>query len=201
VYGHLRLKWRAQPADAEDLTQEFFARAMDRGFFDGYDPDRGRFRTFLRACLDRFAANSRRDKGRLKRGGGVILVSLDFAGLEGELARAEAGDPDEWFDREWLRSLFRDAIDELRACSLGTTREIRFRAFERHDLLPAGDEERPSYRELAEQLGVPVTQVTNHLAWARRELRRLLLERLAAVSGSDGELRAEASELLGRVGG
>jgi RNA polymerase sigma factor (sigma-70 family) len=200
VYGHLRLKWRAQPADAEDLTQEFFARAMDRGFFDGYDPDRGRFRTFLRACLDRFAANARRDQGRLKRGGGAIVVSLDFAGLEGELARVGAEDPDEWFDGEWLRSLFRDAIDELRAGSLGTAREIRFRVFERHDLLPAGDEERPSYRELSGQLGVPVTQVTNHLAWARRELRRLLLERLAAVSGSDGELRAEAAELLGRVG-
>ncbi|HXI20668.1 MAG TPA: sigma factor, partial [Gemmatimonadales bacterium] len=91
VYSHLRMKWRAQPADAEDLAQEFFARAMARGFFDRYDPARARFRTFLRACLDRFAANARRDERRVKRGGGTIALPLDFAGAERALAGAATG--------------------------------------------------------------------------------------------------------------
>lgn len=202
VYGRLRLKWRAQPADAEDLAQEFFTRAMERGFFDGYQPARARFRTFLRTCLDRFAANVRREERRLKRGGGATHLSLDFAGAERALGAAAGtdpvADPDEWFEREWVRGIFSDAVEALRAASLGTPREIRFRVFERHDLLPQDDESRPTYRALAEALGLPVSQITNHLAWGRRELRRLVLERLEVLSGSDAEVRAEAAVLLGR---
>ncbi len=201
VYTHLRLKWRAPAADAEDLTQEFFARAMDRGFFDSFDPARARFRTFLRLCLDRFAANARRDERRLKRGGGVSVVPLDAALVERELARSDAhgrdADPDAWFDREWVRALFADAVQELRCQCSGTAREIRFQVFERHDLYEGPESERPSYRELATSLGLAVTQITNHLAWSRRELRHLVLERLRVVSGSDAEFRDEARELFG----
>ncbi len=201
VYTRLRLKWQAQPADAEDLTQEFFARAMDRGFFDAFDPARARFRTFLRLCLDRFVANVRRDERRLKRGGGISVVPLDVALVERELAHSDAdardGDPDTWFDREWVRALFADAVQELRAQCTGTAREIRFQVFERHDLHAGPESDRPSYRELASSLGLPVTQITNHLAWSRRELRGLVLERLRLVSGSDAEFRDEARELFG----
>jgi RNA polymerase sigma factor (sigma-70 family) len=200
VYARFRIKWRAQPADAEDLTQDFFARAMDRGFFDSYDPERARFRTFLRTCLDRFAANALRDQHRLKRGGASANV-LDLSQAERELALSNAGDleadADDWFDREWVRSLFAAAVAELRAASRGTPKEIRFRVFERHDLEPVSDEERPSYRDLAAEFDLPVTQVTNHLAWARRELRRLVLERVRLLSGSDAEFRAEAESLFG----
>jgi RNA polymerase sigma factor (sigma-70 family) len=204
VYTRLRLKWRAQPADAEDLTQEFFARAMDRGFFDGFDPARARFRTFLRLCLDRFAANAGRDGRRLKRGGGVSMVPLDIALVERELAHGDAAageaDQDSWFDREWVRALFADAVRELRAQCSGTAREIRLQVFERHDLHAGPESERPSYRELAAAFGLSVTQITNHLAWSRRELRRLVLERLRVVSGSDAEFRDEAAELFGASG-
>lgn len=201
VYGRCRLKWRVQPADAEDLTQEFFARALERSFFDAYDPSRARFRTFIRTCLDRFVANATRDGRRLKRGGGITLESLGFADAERALAddslRSAETDPDGWFDREWVRGLFDDAVEELRAETAGTLREIRFRVLERHDLLPVGRADRPSYRALAEELDLTVTQVTNHLAWARRELRRLIIERLRVLSGSDAELREEAESLFG----
>src|SRR6202008_5016749 len=56
VYKYLRLRWHASPQDAEDLAQGFFAAAFEKGFFDRYDPQRARFRTFLRACLDGFAS-------------------------------------------------------------------------------------------------------------------------------------------------
>jgi RNA polymerase sigma factor (sigma-70 family) len=208
VYTRLRLKWRAAPDDAEDLTQEFFARAMERGFFDAFDPARARFRTFLRLCLDRFAANAHRDQRRLKRGGGVNLVPLDVSLVERELlasgadaADADAdADPDYWFDRDWIRALFGDAVQQLRAECSGGPRAIRFEIFERHDLYTGPETDRPSYRELATFYGVPVTQVTNHLAWSRRELRRLVLERLRIVSGSEAEVRDEARELFGKGG-
>jgi RNA polymerase sigma factor (sigma-70 family) len=201
VYARLRIKWRAQPADAEDLTQEFFARAMERGFFDSYDPAKARFRTFLRTCLDRFAANALRGERRLKRGGGGTILPLDAAGTEAELAASggigSEADADEWFDREWVRSLFAAAVAALRASSAGTPRAVRYQIFERYDLEPAGDQDRPTYRELANEFGLPVTQVTNHLAWARRALRRLVLEQVRMLSGSDAEFRDEAESLFG----
>jgi RNA polymerase sigma factor (sigma-70 family) len=201
VYAHLRKRWQLEPADAEDLTQEFFARSLGSGFLEGYDPARARFRTYVRACLDRFVANARRDERRLKRGGGVSLVPLDFLQVECELAAGGGdgrdGDPDAWFEREWIRGLFTDAVADLRAACRDTPRQIRFAVFERYDLVPGSDADRPSYRELGETLSLPVTQVTNHLAWARRELRRIVLERLRFLTATDAEFRAEAEDLFG----
>jgi RNA polymerase sigma-70 factor (ECF subfamily) len=203
AYVRFRLKWCAQPADAEDLTQEFFARAVPGGFFDAYDPSRGRFRTYLRSCLDHFAANARRDERRLKRGGAVTLLPLDFADSERELGRSGGllsdADPDDWFDREWIRSLLAEAVESLRRSTAGTPKEIRFRVFARHDVEPALETERPSYRALAEEFSLPTTHVTNHLAWARRELRRLVLERIRSLVGSDAEYRAEVQAVFGRA--
>src|SRR5262245_55447296 len=85
AYLHLRLKWDTGREEAEDLTQEFFARAMEQGFFEKYDPSRARFRTFLRGSLDHLVANARRDERRLKRGGGAAHLPLDFAGAEVDL--------------------------------------------------------------------------------------------------------------------
>jgi RNA polymerase sigma factor (sigma-70 family) len=198
AYGRLRLKWRMQPADAEDRVQEFFAGLLDGEVFAGYEPGRSRFRTYLRACLDRFAAKAHRDEHRLKRGGGASHLPLDFAGAERELGAAgSTGDPDAWFDREWVRALLSHAVDELRETTRGSAREIRFRVLECYDLHPPDGDARPGYREIAERLDIPLTQVTNHLAWSRRELRRLVLARLAEVTGSDAELREEAEELFG----
>jgi RNA polymerase sigma factor (sigma-70 family) len=200
AYLHLRLKWRLEREDAEDLTQEFFARAMAQGFFEKYDPARARFRTFLRSCLDHLTANTRRDERRLKRGGGAAHLPLDFAGAEQDLALAgppAADDPDALFHREWVRSLFTLAVESLRAECEASGRSVRYQVFARSDLDPVEGRPRPSYRELAEEFELPVTQVTNHLAWARREFRRVVLERLRELSGSEEEYRIEARELFG----
>jgi RNA polymerase sigma factor (sigma-70 family) len=200
AYFHLRHKWQIEREEAEDLTQEFFARAMTQGFFERFDPGRARFRTFLRGCLDHLAANIRRDERRLKRGGGAAHLSLDFAHAEQEwslLGEAGLEDPEATFHREWVRSLFTLAVEALRREAVGSGREVRFRLFARCDLDPVEGRPRPSYRELAEEFGLPVTQVTNHLAWARREFRRVVLERLRELSGSEAEYRAEARDLFG----
>ena len=201
VYAHLRRKWRLQPADAEDLTQDFFAQAVTGDFLRGYDRTQARFRTYMRACLDRFIANAQRDGRRLKRGGGATVLPLDFAVIERELAASDGSSSDDgadaWFDREWIRGLFTAAVSDLRTACQGTPREVRFAVFERYDLAPAREADRPGYRAVADELGLPVTQVTNHLAWARRELRRLVLERLRSLTASDAEFREEAEELLG----
>jgi len=201
VYARYRLKWRLAAEDAEDLVQEFFAGAMSGDFFERYDPARARFRTYFRVCADRFAANARRDGQRRKRGGGAVQLPWDVDQLERELAGApdyqSDAEADAAFDHEWVRALFAEAIERLRAATVGTSREIRFILLRRYDLEPEREAERPGYRALAETYGLPVTQVTNHLAWARRELRRLLLERVQALCASDTEFREEAARVLG----
>jgi RNA polymerase sigma factor (sigma-70 family) len=200
VYKYSRLKWQLSREDAEDLTQSFFAQALDRNFFARYDPARARFRTFLRVCLDRFAANERQAVHRLKRGGGARLVSLDFEGAERELQlgeRSRDGGVEEYFRQEWIRSLLALAVDALRDRLEMTGKHTHFRLFERYDLHGAEAPDRPTYADLAAEFGLPPTQVTNFLAAARREFRGVVLERLRALTGSEEEFRLEVRELLG----
>lgn len=201
VYAFIRLRWNASPDDAADLAQAFFTHALERDFFDDYDPAKARFRTYLRVCLQRFLSNAHKAQTRQKRGGDVRNVPLDVAGAEAEVAHAAADaaalDEDAFFRREAVRSLFRIAVDDLRTLCETTGRAVRFALFERYDLEDPGAGERPTYAALAAEHGLPVTQVTNHLAWARRELRRIVLERLREVSGTEAEFREEARALLG----
>lgn len=199
VYKYLRRKWRADAAEAEDLTQGFFARAFEKRYFDRFDPARARFRTFLRTCLDGYVANERQSALRLKRGGGALVVSLDVEGAERELARdprAEGDDFEAWFHHEWVRALFTRAVSALERRTREDGRRLAFAVFRRYDL-EGDDGARPTYEALGRELGLPVTQVTNHLAAMRRELRREVLEALRALTASDEEFRAEARDLLG----
>jgi RNA polymerase sigma factor (sigma-70 family) len=199
VYKYLRWRWSADRAEAEDLTQGFFARAYEKRFFDRFDPARGRFRTFLRACLDGFAANERQAASRLKRGGGAALLSLDVEGAERELAgaaRHSGDDVEAWFHREWVRTLFAHALAALEARCREKGRLAAFEVFRRYDV-DADEDARPTYDALARELGLPVTQVTNHLAAMRRELRREVLDALRALTASEEEFQAEARDLLG----
>lgn len=191
VYKYLRVQHRAAGDEAQDLTQSFFALALEKGTFERYDPGKARFRTFLRLVLDGFVANERKAARREKRGGGATALSLDFAGAEAELARSPSQDltPEEYFHREWVRGLFARAVERLR----DQASPRRFLLFERYDL----EEDRPTYSELAGELGITTVQVTNELAAARRDFRRLVLDELRALTGSEAELRAEARAILG----
>lgn len=199
VFKYVRLKWHAPPEDAADLTQGFFLRAFEKDFFAGFDPSRARFRTYLRTCLDGFVANSRKAEARLKRGGGVTLIPIDFSEAERELA-FQAGnlvdDFDAYFHREWLRSLFAVASDQLRAACEARGYAVRFAVFEHYDLAP-GERDRPTYGELACRLGVSSSEVTNELAAARREFRRLVLGALREQCATDEEFEAESRALTG----
>lgn len=199
LYKYLRVHHGADPEEARDLAQGFFAFALEKAAFDRYDPARARFRTFLRLLVDGFVANERKAARRLKRGGGAELLSLDAeaaAAAEAEIAlAAPEPNPEEYLRREWVRALFARAVERLRVQCDAAGRPERFALFERYDLEPGA--ERPTYARLAEELGVPATQVTNDLFAARRDFRRLVLEALREVTGSDAEFRAEARDVLG----
>lgn len=199
VYKYVRIKWRASNEEAKDHTQEFFTRALEKEFFRRYDPARAGFRTYLRTCLDAFLANEHKAAGRLKRGGGTKLLPLDFEDAEGELREQQLagdGDPEETFHQEWVRSLFGLTVDALRRRCKARGKEVHFELFRCYDLEPPA-QGRPTYAELARRHDLPVTQVTNFLAAVRRDFRRLLLDKLKEITGSDEEYRQEARALLG----
>lgn len=200
VFGYLRRKWRADEARAEDLAQGFFALALEKEWLARFDPAKGRFRTFLLSCLDAYAANDLRAAHRQKRGGEVDLLPLEGKGPHGDVREIAVADPRDLeadFHREWTRSLFGLAVEALRTRCRGTSREVAFTLFERYDLQGADDPDRPSYARLAQETGLPVTQVTNHLHWARREFRAAVLLTLREITASEAEFRAEARALLG----
>ena len=192
VLAALRHRWNLDGPDAEDAAQEFFARLMEKRWLDRYDPARGRFRTFLRVCLDRFASNFLASAQRLKRGGGFDAVDLDAVQIP---AASEAADHQ--FRQEWVRTIFAMAIEGLREDAATAGKAIAAVLFEEYDVIDHPDDLRPTYRTLSERHGIPETQVTNHLSWARRSFRMHVLGSLRALAGSDAEFRDDARELLG----
>ena len=139
---------------------------------------------------------------RQKRGGNILNVALDFAAAEEELG-ATTIDPakivspeslEEFFEKEWVRSLFALAVEDLRQLCEQRERTRTFRLFEAYDL--EGDE-KSSYDQLSKDYGISVPDVTNALAWARREFRRIALDRLRELCGSEEEFHREARAAFG----
>ena len=204
VYMHVRLKWRRNADEARDLTQGFFARALEKRAFVGYEPGRGRFRTYLRGSLDNYVVDLAREESRQKRGGDTLHLNVDFAVLEEELGSssalsgaADATDIEACFDREWKRSLFAAAVQALeRACS-EQGKQTYFEVFRRYVLDPEMSGVGVSYADVAKACGIAVSDVTNYLSWTKRELRARVLDELRAITTSDEELRDEARAVLG----
>jgi DNA-directed RNA polymerase specialized sigma24 family protein len=199
----VRLFWRRDPEAARDLTQSFFLSALEKNTFAAFDPSRARFRTYLRLCLDGFLSNQEKAARRLKRGGGAVSVPMDFDGIEAELHAVyggDAADVERTFDRAWAKALFELAIVAFEKDCLEKNRVRVWRAFQRYDLADP-PESRPSYGELARELGVPATTITNDLATGRRELRRILLGKLRELTASEDEFLEEARFLFGGVAG
>jgi DNA-directed RNA polymerase specialized sigma24 family protein len=196
VYKYVRLKWHISREDGADFTQEFFAHLLEKKFLDAYDSRKGRLRTFLRTCVDRLFMNQMRDSTRRKRGGGIPHVSLDFEEAERELAAIPSSEsPETRFDKEWVRSLFALGLQRLKAGCESRGKMMHFELFELYDLQDA--DPKPSYEELARKFGLAATDVTNYLAFARREFRRCVLDQLREMTTSDQEFHLEAQVLLG----
>jgi RNA polymerase sigma factor (sigma-70 family) len=180
VYKYVRLKWQASNEDAKDLTQGFFANAFEKNHFASYDAARASFQTFLRTCLDRFVANEHKAGQRLKRGGDMDHYQLDFAAAENELAAPASTStltPEEYFHREWMREMFTTAVAAFRERCVESGRPVHFQLFERYDL----NDDNISYASLAEEFGLDVSTVNNYLAAARRDFRRIVLEKFRDV--------------------
>ena len=206
IYKYVRIRWNKSNEDAKDLTQDFFAKLFEKEYLEDFDPSKARLRTFLRICADRFVANEAKAATRLKRGGGAAHVALDFDAAENELRRADpllqlAASPesmDDFLEKEFIRSLFGIAVEKLRDECASRGKQIHFRLFETYDL-EDDNLQKASYAELAKRFQIAPTDVTNYLAFARREFRRIALDSLREMTASEDEFRREARALLGVV--
>jgi RNA polymerase sigma factor (sigma-70 family) len=199
IYKHLRLRWELGVDDAQDLTQEFFLRLIEKDILAGYDAGKGRLRTYLRTCADRLFLNQSRDARRIKRGGEAALLNLDFETAERELTQASSSEADgveQRFEREWLRSLFALAIERVQQQYRVARKLVPLALFERYDLAEH-EGSRPTYSEMAEEFQVSVSDVTNYLAAARRDFRQCVLDQLRDMTATEEEFRAEARVLFG----
>jgi RNA polymerase sigma factor (sigma-70 family) len=200
VYKYIRLRWDKDNEQAKDLTQDFFFRLLEKDPLAKYDPQRARLRTFLRVCVDHLIANEEKAARRLKRGGEVQFLSLDFESAEGELQHVEIPSMDsmeDFFEREWVRSVFSLALERLRQECEQRGKQMHFRLLEFYDIEEAGKE--LTYQQAGERFELKTSEVTNYLAYARREFRRITLEQLREMTGSEEEYRKEARTLLGIV--
>jgi RNA polymerase sigma factor (sigma-70 family) len=203
IYKYIRLRWNRHPEDAQDLTQGFFAQFLERDLLARFDPQKSRLRTYLRLCVDSFVANEAKAASRQKRGGNAQHLALGVDSAEEELRGmvidpATIRDPEsmeEFFEKEWIRALFSAALDDLRQLCQARDQPRAFLIFEAYDL---DSHAQVSYEMLSQAHGISVTAVTNALSFARREFRRLVLERLKQICASDDEFNREARSLFGR---
>ena len=162
VYHFLRLSFRKSNEEAKDLAQAFFLWLLERELLLKWDPSRSTFRTYLKGLLRNFAGNEHQAMGRLKRGGGARMLSLDALAAEAE----SETDPERAFDRQWKRDVVERAVERVRSSCQARGRIVPFLVFQLHDLDGAG-----GYAEVAARLGLKEGDVRNHLHEIRRAVR------------------------------
>jgi RNA polymerase sigma-70 factor (ECF subfamily) len=197
VYAFTR-RQGASAHEAEDLTQEFFARLLEKDYLEGVAPEKGRFRSFLLVCLRRFLANERDRARAAKRGGGRRPLSIDLADAEGRY-RLEPGHqltPERIFDRRWALALLEQVLNtlerELEASGKG-------RLFDRLKVYLAAQRSAPPYAEAAQELGMTEGAVKVAVHRLRQRYRRLLRAEVARTVGDADDVDEEIRRLLEAV--
>lgn len=193
VYCYIRRTWNKSEDEARDLTQDFFVRMIETDFLKDVSPDRGRFRTYVKACLRHFLLDDHKYGRALKRGGGVKHFSLD--GVDAPVEPAAESSPDEAFDSEWIHALLRAALPELEAALTQAGREACWKLFRALDLDAPADR-RPSYAELARTFSLPEQAVKSQVDYARKTLRKIILGKIRQYSLTDEDARQELMELF-----
>jgi len=191
VYFYIRTSWAKSNEDAKDLTQAFFLSLVENNVLRDYVPARASFRTFLKLLLSHFLQNQDKALHRLKRGGGIHLVELDgdLASWGEILVDSAAPDPEKAFDIAWKESLVTRGVDRVRKRILSSAQPIRFLVYEAYELSPAPGH--PTYATVAAKLGIKESDVINHLAAAREEIRKEIRAELAGMTSSRQELEEE----------
>jgi RNA polymerase sigma-70 factor (ECF subfamily) len=199
LYAYVRRQGRS-PEDAQDLTQEFFARLLERKYLQLADPGRGRFRTFLLASLKHFLINEWKEANRQKRGGGWRVISLDTTATETRF-RAEPPDhrtPDKAFERRWALLVLGRVLDQLQA---EWTANERSPIFEELKPFLTGEDSGSTYAEIATRLGLSEGNLKVTIHRLRIRYRELLRREVAMTVEGPGAVDEEIRDLMAALSG
>jgi RNA polymerase sigma-70 factor (ECF subfamily) len=181
--------------DAQDLTQEFFVRLIEKNDLAAADRRRGRFRSFLLAAVQHFLSN-RRDLARAKkRGGDRRFLSLDLDAGERRLAREPAHEttPEKLFERRWALTLLENVLGRLRDEFTAAGKQT---LFARLKGTLAGEKAASNYADLAAEFDMTEGAIKVAVYRLRRRYRELLRDEIAQTVADPAEIDAEIRELF-----
>ncbi len=198
LYAYLR-RYGCDPHEAEDLTQGFLARMLDKDDFRLADPVRGKFRSFLMVSLRHFTTNERKHAKRLKRGGTVAHVPIDVKDAERHYAQEAMDDltPEKLFERSWALNVLEQAMDRLQEEWRSSEKKTQFDAFKAY-LTPG--KESTTYRETAQSLDMTEGAVKVAVHRLRRAYRAQLRAVVAETVSSEAGIEEEIRDLLSAFG-
>ena len=189
-------RWRGhEPHDAEDLTQEFFLRLLEKRYLDSVQQERGRFRTFLLVAFKRFLANEWDRQKAHKRGGGSAPVPIDTA-LAERLYHSDclpALPAERLYERRWAMALIERAMARLRGEFESSGKGSDFELLK--GFLAAGKAESPP-AEVAEKLGCTEGALRVEVHRLRKNFRRIFREEVSHTVAAEEDVDEEVRHLL-----
>jgi RNA polymerase sigma-70 factor (ECF subfamily) len=194
LYSYLRRRGHSAE-DAQDLTQGFFARLLEKHALQVVDPERGRFRSFLLASLDHYVSNERdRDRAQ-KRGSGTPPISLDVAVAEDRYVR-EPSDPltpELIFNRNWALAVLDRVLQRLRT---ELQDEGKGQLFESVKGYLTGADAPGSYQQVGSAIGMSEGALKVAVHRLRRRYRALLYDEIAQTVATPEEVELELRHLI-----
>jgi len=187
------------PADAEDLTQGFFAKLLQKDYLRSAARNKGRFRTFLLTALQRFMANEWDRQHAQKRGGFAPTISIDAEIAEERFASETANTlpPDRLFDRHWALALLEQTMTLLREEYVASGRAA---LFEHLQSCLTQDEGSLAYTEIATRLNSTEAAVKMAMSRLRARYRDVLRAQIAQTVTSEAEVEDEVQHLFSAFG-
>jgi RNA polymerase sigma factor (sigma-70 family) len=198
LYAFVRRQGR-NPHDAQDLTQEFFARLLEKGYLNSAAQEKGRFRTFLLVALKRFLANEWDRQHAQKRGGSALIVPIDPELAESRFMAGPVHElqPDLLFDRQWALTLLDRTMMRLREEYVTTGRA---KLFELLRGCLAKDESALPYAEIAARLNLTEPAVKMAVQRLRARYREILRAEIADTVAGPEEVEEEIRHLFSTFG-
>lgn len=192
LYAYVRRQGRG-PEEAQDLTQEFFARLLARGSLGQVSREKGRFRSFLLASMNHFLADEWDRAHRQKRGGGANIIHLDAMEPEERyrFEPVEKLDAARLFDRRWAVTVLEQAIARLEA-EFAERPEV----FAALQSCLVGDSDGRTRAEVAAKLGMSDEAVRTTISRMRKRCRELVREEIAGTLASVSDVEDEYQTLL-----
>jgi RNA polymerase sigma-70 factor (ECF subfamily) len=195
VYAYVRRLGHSHE-EAEDLTQGFFMRILDKHSLRDFDRERGRFRSFLLGALKHFIANERDAARAQKRGGGRTHLPLDevlLAGSRYDLEPRSDLTPDRIFERQWALTVLTRAQDTMGEEAVRQGKEAQF---DRLKGLLVGEDTDVGYRALAAELDTTEGAVKVAVHRLRQRFREVLREEISHTVADPQQVGAELRDLM-----